>query len=137
MVYMVSVAPTSEVVNACPIRCSSVGDRNLFALTFRIAFDVLARIGVLVPYPPGLGKIHHLRQDAEGAVCLTGDMRQGAVQLSNVGRRYGASALLAKKRIEEHRPAVDTQLALKACSERGLLFEKPPSQFLHPDISRG
>ena len=102
------------------------------ALTFRIAFDILARIGVLVPYPPSLGKIHHLRQDAEGAVCLIGDMRQGAVQLCDVGRSHGANALLGKKWIEEQldRPPIFC-LCRRLAANGDILRKKALSEFLH------
>jgi hypothetical protein len=94
------------LVHLCSGQCLSktlqfLRRKEPLALAFGITFDVFARIGVLVPDPPGLGKIHHLRQDAERAVCLIGDMRQGAVKLSNVGRRNRTSALFGKERVEE------------------------------------
>jgi len=72
-----------------------------FALMFGVSFDILAWIGATRSHSPGLGKVHHLRQNAKGAVGLIRNMGHGAMQLGDIGRRHRADTLLGKKWIEK------------------------------------
>src|SRR5690242_5891223 len=71
------------------------------SLTLWVVINILTRVGMFVAYAPGLGKVHHLRENTKHTVCLIRDMRIRAMKLRDVSRGDRSDALFGEKRIEK------------------------------------
>ncbi len=111
-----------------------LGRQEALALVLWKPFDVLAGIGVLVAQAPHFGQVHHLGQDAQGAIGLVGDVGEAALELRDIGRRDSPNALGFEERIDEQLDAALVLGARRRLAAHGdMLLEEPCAKLRHRD----